>query len=281
VIDDVSLVVPAGKTTALVGASGSGKSTIIGLIERFYEPVGGEIFLDGNEISTLNLRWLRRQMSLVNQEPVLFNTTIFENIGHGLTGAPYENASRAARMVLIVRAAKKANAHDFISALPGGYETQVGERGSLLSGGQKQRIAISRAIVSDPKILLLDEATSALDTTSEREVQAALDAAAKGRTTIIIAHRLSTIKNADNIVVMSEGRIAEQGTHDYLLEQKSAYYNLIQAQKVVDENEKRYSLGASEAITELSRQLDGILNNFEFDGMHVILLSYGLNHYHI
>jgi ATP-binding cassette, subfamily B (MDR/TAP), member 1 len=273
--------VPAGKTTALVGASGSGKSTIIGLIERFYEPVGGEIFLDGHEISTLNLRWLRRQVSLVNQEPVLFNTSIFENIGHGLTGTPYENTSGAGRMVLIVRAAKKANAHDFISALPMGYETQVGERGSLLSGGQKQRIAISRAIVSDPKILLLDEATSALDTKSEREVQAALDAAAKGRTTIVIAHRLSTIKNADNIVVMSGGRIAEQGTHDYLLGQKSAYYNLIQAQEVVDENEKRYSLGASDAITQLSRHLDSILNNFEFDGMHVILLFYGLDRYHI
>jgi len=239
VMRDVNLVVPAGKTTALVGASGSGKSTIVGLVERFYDPVGGNVYLDGHDVSTLNLRWLRQQISLVSQEPVLFGTTIFGNIQHGLIGTKYENASAEDRKELIIKAAKMANAHDFVSGLPEGYETKVGERGFLLSGGQKQRIAIARAMVSDPKILLLDEATSALDTKSEGVVQAALDVAAQGRTTIVIAHRLSTIKTADNIVVMSEGRIVEQGTHDELLEKRMAYYKLVEAQRISAEKEEQ------------------------------------------
>ena len=239
VMNDVSLVVPAGKTTALVGASGSGKSTIVGLVERFYDPVGGSIYLDGHDVSTLNLRWLRQHISLVSQEPTLFGTTIYGNIQHGLIGTQHEHAGPERQKDLIINAAKKANAHDFITGLPEGYETNVGERGFLLSGGQKQRIAIARAMVSDPKILLLDEATSALDTKSEGVVQAALDKAAQGRTTIVIAHRLSTIKTADNIVVMSEGRIVEQGTHDELLEKKSAYYNLVEAQRIVEEKESQ------------------------------------------
>lgn len=232
VMQDVSLVIPAGKKTALVGASGSGKSTIVGLVERFYDPVGGQVFLDGHDVSTLNLRWLRQQISLVSQEPTLFGTTIYENIEHGLIGTKWESASEDEKKSLIIEAAKMANAHDFISDLPEQYETNVGERGFLLSGGQKQRIAIARAVVSDPKILLLDEATSALDTKSEGVVQAALEVASAGRTTISIAHRLSTIKDADNIVVMSEGRIIEQGTHDQLLERKDAYYRLVEAQKI-------------------------------------------------
>ncbi|KAL5326481.1 hypothetical protein ACEPPN_004167 [Leptodophora sp. 'Broadleaf-Isolate-01'] len=232
VMKNVSLLIPAGKKTALVGASGSGKSTIVGLVERFYDPVGGQVFLDGHDVSTLNLRWLRQQISLVSQEPTLFGTTIFKNIAHGLIGTKYEHESDERRTELIYEAAKMANAHDFISALPEGYETNVGERGFLLSGGQKQRIAIARAMVSDPKILLLDEATSALDTKSEGVVQAALEVAAAGRTTITIAHRLSTIKDADNIVVMTEGRIVEQGTHDELLLKQGAYYNLVEAQKI-------------------------------------------------
>jgi len=237
VMNDVSLIIPAGKKTALVGASGSGKSTIVGLVERFYDPVGGQVLLDGHDVSTLNLRWLRQQISLVSQEPTLFGTTIFNNIRHGLIGTKYEHESEEKQKDLIIGAAKMANAHDFISALPEGYETNVGERGFLLSGGQKQRIAIARAMVSDPKILLLDEATSALDTKSEGVVQAALEVAAEGRTTISIAHRLSTIKNADNIVVMTEGRIVEQGTHDELLLKEGAYYNLVQAQKIAETQE--------------------------------------------
>ncbi|CZS93973.1 hypothetical protein WAI453_001346 [Rhynchosporium graminicola] len=232
VMNDVSLLIPAGKKTALVGASGSGKSTIVGLVERFYDPVGGHVYLDGHDVSTLNLRWLRQQISLVSQEPTLFGTTIFKNIAHGLIGTKYEHENEERRTKLIYEAAKMANAHDFIVALPEGYETNVGERGFLLSGGQKQRIAIARAMVSDPKILLLDEATSALDTKSEGVVQAALEVAAAGRTTITIAHRLSTIKDADNIVVMTEGRIVEQGSHDDLLLKQGAYYNLVEAQKI-------------------------------------------------
>lgn len=239
VMEDVSLLVPAGKTTALVGASGSGKSTIVGLVERFYDPVAGTVLLDGQDISGLNLRWLRRQISLVSQEPTLFATTIFGNIRHGLIGTHHEDKSEKEIRDLVENAARMANAHDFITNLPEGYETNVGERGFLLSGGQKQRIAIARAMVSDPKILLLDEATSALDTKSEGVVQAALDKAAEGRTTIVIAHRLSTIKSADNIVVMTKGRIVEQGTHDALLERKGAYYNLVEAQRIAAENENK------------------------------------------
>ncbi|PKX90113.1 ABC transporter ATP-binding protein [Aspergillus novofumigatus IBT 16806] len=220
VMDDVSLLIPAGKTTALVGASGSGRSTIIGLIERFYDPVGGSVHIDGHDIKDLNLRC---------QQPTLFATTIFGNIKH----------VRKAIWELVERAARMANAHEFITSLPEGYETDTGERGFLLSGVQKQRIAIARAMVSNPKILLLDEATSALDMKSERVVQAALDKAAQGRTTVVVAHRLSTIKNADSIVVMSNGRIVEQGTHDDLLQKKGAYYKLAEAQRIATKQESR------------------------------------------
>ncbi|KAJ5501929.1 ABC transporter integral membrane type 1 [Penicillium fimorum] len=237
IMQDVSLTMPAGKTTALVGPSGSGKSTVVGLVERFYLPVGGQVFLDGHDIQTLNLRWLRQQISLVSQEPVLFGTTIYQNIRQGLIGTRFEHESEEKIKELIENAAKMANAHDFVIALPEGYETNVGQRGFLLSGGQKQRIAIARAMVSDPKILLLDEATSALDTKSEGVVQAALDRAAEGRTTIVIAHRLSTIKSAHNIVVFVNGSIVEQGSHDQLTDHDGPYYKLVEAQRINEEKD--------------------------------------------
>jgi len=232
VLVDFNLNVPTGKMIALVGASGSGKSTVVGLLERFYLPMEGQIFLDGKDITTINLRWLRQHIAIVSQEPVLFSVTIFESISHGLVNTEYANASEEKKMEMIEQAARIANAHDFISELPEGYQTKVGERGNLLSGGQKQRIAIARAIVSDPKILLLDEATAALDTKSESAVQEALDRASQGRTTIVIAHRLSTIKNADNIVVMAMGKIVEQGTHTDLVARNGVYSSLVQAQEL-------------------------------------------------
>jgi ABC-type methionine transport system ATPase subunit len=215
-----------------IGLASCFLGTIVSLVLRFYDPVEGEIYLDGHDIKDLNLQWLRRQISLVGQEPVLFNTTIAENIAHGLIGSVYENIDKDERRVMIEQACKMANAHDFIMNLPDKYETNVGERGFLLSGGQKQRIAIARAIVKDPKILLLDEATSALDTQSEGIVQDALDKASKSRTTIVIAHRLSTIKNATKIVVMNHGIIVEIGKHDELMSKKGYYFNLVEAQRI-------------------------------------------------
>lgn len=260
VMEDVSLLVPAGKTTALVGASGSGKSTIVGLVERFYDPVGGQVLLDGHDVSTLNLRWLRQQVALVQQEPVLFSLSIRDNIRNGLVGSQFERETEEQQEQRIVEAAKKANAHDFIMSLPNGYDTQVGERGFLISGGQKQRVAIARAIVSDPKILLLDEATSALDTKSEGVVQKALDAAAIGRTTIVIAHRLSTIRTADNIVVMKNGHIVEQGTHDALIESNGAYAALVAAQRL-HHNDEEPSSDDEKAAMNTEAEIDRIITH--------------------
>ncbi|TCD61612.1 GTPase-activating protein [Steccherinum ochraceum] len=240
IVKDLSITFAAGKTAALVGASGSGKSTIISLVERFYDPLSGVVRLDGTDIKTLNVRWLRSQIGLVSQEPTLFATTIKGNVAHGLIGTPHEHASDDEKFALIKEACIKANADGFISKLPLGYDTMVGERGFLLSGGQKQRVAIARAIVSDPRILLLDEATSALDTQSEGIVQNALDKAAAGRTTITIAHRLSTIKDADCIYVMGGGVVLESGTHNELLSDVNGpYARLVAAQKLRDSREKR------------------------------------------
>ncbi|GMK54477.1 hypothetical protein CspeluHIS016_0110630 [Cutaneotrichosporon spelunceum] len=223
----------AGKTSALVGASGSGKSTVIQLIERFYDPISGRVTLDGVDIRKLNLKWFRQQIGFVQQEPVLFATTVRGNVEHGLIGSKWENAPEDVRFELVKKACVNANADGFITKLPDGYDTIVGERGMLLSGGQKQRVAIARAIVSDPRILLLDEATSALDGLSERVVQDALDKASVGRTTIVIAHRLATIKDADTIIVMGGGEIIEQGTHNQLLDSENgAYALLVQNQKL-------------------------------------------------
>ena len=224
-----SLTISAGQTVALCGPSGSGKSTIISLLERFYDPQSGAVLLDGVDIKTLNVRWLRAQFGLVSQEPVLFQGTVAQNIAYGM---PQEAGTPAQQD--IEDAARMANAHDFITqSLSDGYTTQVGQGGSKLSGGQKQRVAIARALIKKPPILLLDEATSALDNKSERIVQAALDEimTKQKRTTVVIAHRLSTIRGADKIAVVNEGRVIEEGTHDELLARPAGsggmYANLI------------------------------------------------------
>ncbi|KAF8767828.1 ATP-dependent translocase ABCB1 like protein [Argiope bruennichi] len=221
VLKGISLAVQSGETIALVGSSGCGKSTIIQLILRFYDTVEGSVEIDENNVKVLNVGWLRSNIGFVGQEPVLFSTTIAENIRYGKNDATLEE---------IEEASKLANVHDFISNLPLKYETLVGDRGTQLSGGQKQRIAVARALIKNPKILLLDEATSALDTESEAIVQSALDQARKGRTTIIVAHRLSTIRNADKIYVLSDGMIKEMGSHDELMERKELYYQLVLSQ---------------------------------------------------
>lgn len=208
------------QTVALVGESGSGKSTVISLLERFYDPDSGTILLDGEEIHKFNVSWLRQQMGLVSQEPVLFGGTIRSNIAYGKKGKATEDE--------IIAAAEASNAHRFISGLPHGYDTDVGERGVQLSGGQKQRIAIARAIIKNPSILLLDEATSALDAESERVVQEALDRVMLGRTAVVVAHRLSTIQGADIIAVVKNGVIAEQGRHEVLMDiPDGAYASLV------------------------------------------------------
>lgn len=203
------------QTIALVGESGSGKSTVIALLQRFYNPDSGTITIDGVEIQKLQLKWLRQQMGLVSQEPVLFNETIRTNIAYGKASASEGE---------IIGAAESANAHRFISGLQKGYETKVGERGVQLSGGQKQRVAIARAIIKNPKVLLLDEATSALDAESERVVQDALDRVMVNRTTVVVAHRLSTIMNADLIAVVKNGTIVEKGRHERLITIKDGFY---------------------------------------------------------
>ncbi|CAF4325445.1 unnamed protein product, partial [Adineta steineri] len=218
ILNKLSLKFPSGKTVALVGASGCGKSTTIQLIQRFYDPEHGQVLLDGRDIKTLNVAWLRSQIGIVSQEPVLFTGSIEENIRFGNPNATDDEVQAAAKM---------ANAHEFIMDLPENYKTTSGDK---LSGGQKQRVAIARALVSKPKILLLDEATSALDNTSERVVQDALDRAKEGRTTIVIAHRLSTIRNADLIVGLERGQVIEAGNHDDLMAKKGLYYELVTAQ---------------------------------------------------
>ncbi|KAK9197330.1 hypothetical protein WN943_005466 [Citrus x changshan-huyou] len=242
IFKDFCLKVPAGNTVALVGGSGSGKSTVVSLLQRFYRPLGGEILLDGVPIDKLRLKWLRSQMGLVSQEPALFATSIKENILFGKEDASMEE---------IIEAAKASNAHNFICQLPQQYDTQVGERGVQMSGGQKQRIAIARAIIKSPRILLLDEATSALDSESERVVQEALENAAVGRTTIVIAHRLSTIRSADVIVVIQNGEVMETGSHDVLIQDENGLYtalvNLHQTEKANTNPEEKSNMNLNNA----------------------------------
>jgi len=217
----VNLNIEKGRKFALVGPSGGGKTTICHLIPHFYEIDSGEILLDGKDIRTLTLDSLRRNIGIVQQDIYLFNDTMRENIRYGKLDATDEE---------IVTAAKRANIHDYIMTLPDGYETKIGERGVRLSGGQKQRLSIARVFLKNPPILILDEATSALDNTTEILIQNALDELCVGRTTLVVAHRLSTIKNADEIAVVDDGRIVEQGSHEELMEKHGEYYDLYELQ---------------------------------------------------
>uniref|UniRef100_A0A2H1W3L7 SFRICE_008550 n=1 Tax=Spodoptera frugiperda TaxID=7108 RepID=A0A2H1W3L7_SPOFR len=237
VLKGFSLHIKAGECVALVGSSGCGKSTILQLLQRLYDPQSGSVKLDGKELRNLNLGWLRSSLGVVGQEPVLFHGTIFENIAIACPEATLPEVQRVAAM---------AYAHEFITNLPKGYDTVIGERGASLSGGQKQRIAIARSLLREPAVLLLDEATSALDPHSERKVQAALDRASAGRTTIMVSHRLSTILNANRIICMDQGVIVEQGTHEELMKSKGFYYKLVTTNKQKGEPEE-----ATESLPEL------------------------------
>eukprot|EP00549_Striatella_unipunctata_P025532 CAMPEP_0118702986 /NCGR_PEP_ID=MMETSP0800-20121206/18252_1 /TAXON_ID=210618 ORGANISM="Striatella unipunctata, Strain CCMP2910" /NCGR_SAMPLE_ID=MMETSP0800 /ASSEMBLY_ACC=CAM_ASM_000638 /LENGTH=1104 /DNA_ID=CAMNT_0006604361 /DNA_START=179 /DNA_END=3493 /DNA_ORIENTATION=- len=259
VLNGLDLVIEPGKTTALVGPSGGGKSTVMAMLERFYDPTYGTVSVDGVDLKDINIKYLRQQLAYVGQEPVLFATTVAGNIKYGFPEATQEQIENAARL---------ANAHDFISSFPEGYNTQVGDKGAQLSGGQKQRIAIARVLVSNPKILLLDEATSALDSESERIVQEALDNLLAGRrlTTIVIAHRLSTIHNADKIAVISGGNVVEAGTHEELMVHPSGRYrNLVEKQETEREPPqmappmpKSSSTGSLDALDSNLADFDGI-----------------------
>ena len=236
ILKDVDLYLPRGTTLALVGGSGAGKSTLADLLPRFYDPNSGKIIIDDTDLREFNLQSMRKAMGIVSQDTFLFNDSVKNNIAYGKPSASDEE---------IISAAKRANAYEFISKLPQGLDTQIGDRGVMLSGGQRQRLAIARALVQNPEILILDEATSALDTVSERLVQEAIDDLSRDRTTLVIAHRLSTVQKADQIAVLDQGRVMEVGTHNELL-QKGGYYKrlyLMQfGEKGETENKNQQSL---------------------------------------
>lgn len=268
VLQNFNLVIEPGQNIALVGPSGSGKSSIVRLMERFYDCSEGDILFDRVPIRDLNVRWLRTQISLVSQEPTLFNTTIRQNLLYGIK-EDYQSWTPEQIDNKCIEALKLANAWDFVSKLPQTLDTNVGQAGGQLSGGQKQRIAIARAVMSDPKILLLDESTSALDSASEKIVNAALERASKGRTTISIAHRLSTIRNADKIIVMDRGNVIETGTHSELINLKGVYAKLVEAQTLrmeesvggkdekTPENSAEF-IGTGESSMVMEKRADGV-----------------------
>ncbi|XP_019094989.1 PREDICTED: ABC transporter B family member 11-like isoform X2 [Camelina sativa] len=279
IFNGFSLFIPSGATAALVGESGSGKSTVISLIERFYDPKAGEVLIDGVNLKEFQLKWIRSKIGLVSQEPVLFSSSIMENIAYGKDNATLQEIKAATEL---------ANAAKFIDKLPQGLDTMVGEHGTQLSGGQKQRIAIARAILKDPRILLLDEATSALDAESERVVQEALDRVMVNRTTVIVAHRLSTVRNADMIAVIHRGKMVEKGSHSELLrDAEGAYSQLIRLQEInKDAKPSDISSGSSFRNSNLKKSLEGSVisggassvgNSSRHHSMNVVGLSTGVD----
>ncbi|TGJ81130.1 hypothetical protein E0Z10_g7637 [Xylaria hypoxylon] len=269
VLDGLNLIIPAGKVTAIVGPSGSGKSTIVALIQRWYEMDGdmgdkklilyfrnGSVTIGGHKLTDLDLKWWRSQIGLVQQEPFLFNQTIFENVASGLVGTQWEDAETTVKRELVQAACKEAYADEFISRLPDGYETHVGDAGIKLSGGQRQRLAIARAIIKQPKILILDEATSSIDVRGEKVVQAALDRVSKNRTTIMIAHRLATVKKADNIVVLAKGKVVQWGNHDTLMAAVGGPYWLLTQSQELKMGEDSHADDMSEVTEEEKRTMD-------------------------
>jgi subfamily B ATP-binding cassette protein MsbA len=224
VLSNVNLIIPKGRTIAVVGPSGAGKSTLVDLLPRFYDCIEGQLLIDGIDTRDMVIEDLRGLMGIVGQETILFNDTVFNNIAFGMTGVSEEQ---------VIAAAKVANAHEFIEKMPMGYETNIGDRGTKLSGGQRQRLSIARAVLKNPPILILDEATSALDTESERLVQQALENLMRNRTSIVIAHRLSTIQFADEIIVLQSGQLVERGNHSDLLERNGVYRKLYDLQSFV------------------------------------------------
>ena len=233
ILQEIDLWIPKGKTVALVGASGAGKSTIADLLPRFYDPVEGKILVDGKDLKAYDLGTLRSAMGIVSQDTFLFNNTLNYNIAYG---------KKDTSQLEIIEAAQKANAYEFITKLPQGFDTAIGDRGVLLSGGQRQRIAIARALLRNPDILILDEATSALDTVSEKLVQSAIDQLCRDRTTLVIAHRLSTVQKAHKIVVIDQGKVVEIGSHQELLKNKDGYYCRLYHSQFEAQSQQKQSL---------------------------------------